>query len=233
MTGATRTPNAPMRRARGAILACSIAATTISLEPGQLHAQDRRLVGRLEPETASSVTRLADSVRAAGLPSDPLVAVALEGASRRATSDRILAAVREYAAALGSARGMLGDSAASDEIVSAAGVIVAGVAPRFVSDYRAARPAGSLTVPLVVLADLVARGVPADTAATALGVALRRGVRDDELAEFRRRVERDILAGATPSTAMTIRTREFPAMPAGAVTPIRPNAPRLRRPGPG
>ena len=55
---------------------------------------------------------------------------ALEGASRRATSDRILAAVREYAAALGSARLTLGDSAASDEIVSAAGVIVAGVAPQ-------------------------------------------------------------------------------------------------------
>ena len=233
MTMATMMPNASIRRAHAAIVTCSLAALVTALDASRLHAQDKRLVGRLEPETAVSVTRLADSVRAAGLPSDPLVAVALEGASRRATSDRILAAVREYAAALGSARLTLGDSAASDEIVSAAGVIVAGVSPRFVSDYRAARPVGSLTVPLVVLADLVARGVPADTAAAALGAALRRGVRDDELAEFRRRVERDILAGAKPATAMTIRTREFPAMPAGAVTPIRPSAPRLRRPGPG
>ena len=229
----TMAPNESGRRSRAALVACGLAALATVLHASLVYAQDRRLVGRLEPETALSVTRLADSVRAAGLPSDPLVAVALEGASRGATTDRILAAVREYAGALGSARGMLGDSAVSDEIVSAAGVIVAGVAPRFVSDYRAARPVGSLTVPLVVLADLVARGVPADTAAAALGAALRSGVRDDELAEFRRRVERDILAGAKPATAMTIRTREFQGMPAGGVTPIRPKVPRLRRPGPG
>lgn len=196
------------------------------------HAQDKRLVGRVEPELAASVTRLADSVRAAGLPSDPLVAVALEGASRRATGDRILGAVREYAAALGVARQSLGDSAVSDEIVSAAGVIVAGVAPTYVRDYRAARPTGSLMVPLVVLADLVARGVPPDTAASALGAALRSGARDDDLSELRRRIERDIVAGLKPSAAMSIRTRDLPSMPAGGVAPLRPKSPRLRRPGP-
>ena len=199
---------------------------------GTASAQDPRLATRLEPATATAVTRLADSVRSVGLPADPLVAVALEGASRRATSERILAAVREYAGALGVARQTLGDSAASDEIVSAAGVIVAGVPPRVMSEYRAARPSGSLTVPLVVLADLVARGVPADTAAAALGAALRNGARDDELTEFRRRIERDILAGAKPSTAMSIRRRDLPGMPAGGTSPIRPRAPRLRRPGP-
>ena len=196
------------------------------------HAQDKRLVGRLEPELAASVTRLADSVRAVGLPSDPLVAVALEGASRRASSERILAAVREYATALGTARQTLGDSAVSDEIVSAAGVIVAGVAPKFMTEYRAARPRSALTVPLVVLADLVARGVPADTAAAALGAALRNGAGDDELTEFRRRVERDILAGLKPSAAVSERTRDLPGMAPGTVGPIRTKSPRLRRPGP-
>jgi len=214
------------------VSACCLAVLTTAISASEVQAQDKRLVGRLGPEAAASVTRIADSVRAVGLPSDPLVAVALEGASRRASTERILAAVREYAAALGSARQTLGDSAASDEIVSAAGVIVAGVAPRFVSDYRAARPVGSLTVPLVVLADLVARGVPADTAAAALGAALRNGVRDEELSEFRRRVERDILAGAKPSTALSIRTRDLPGTPTGSAGPIRTKAPRLRRPGP-
>ena len=116
--------------------------------------------------------------------------------------------------------------------MSAAGVIVAGVAPKYVSDYRAARPTGSLMVALVVLADLVARGVPPDTAASALGVALRSGVRDDELSEMRRRIERDILAGLKPAAAMSIRTRDLPSMPPSGVTPIRAKSPRLRRPGP-
>ena len=80
-----------------------------------VQAQDRRLMTRLDPETAAAVTRVVDSVRAAGLPAEALVGVALEGASRRASNERILGAVREYASALGVARLTLGDSSASDE----------------------------------------------------------------------------------------------------------------------
>lgn len=226
-------PNAMCRSVYARVLLLTGVATGLGAV-GTAGAQDPRLSTRLEPATANAVTRLADSVRALGLPSDPLVAVALEGATRRATSDRILAAVREYAVALGVARQTLGDSAASDELVSAAGVIVAGVAPSVMTEYRAARPVGLLTVPLVVLADLVARGVPVDSAAAALGAALRNGARDDELTELRRRVERDILAGAKPTTAMSIRTRDLPGMRSGGgKTPTvrTPAAPRIRRPG--
>ena len=216
--------------ARRVALAAAMAAATAA--PTAIEAQDRRLGARLDSATAGAVARLADSVRAVGLPSDPLIGVALEGASRRASSERILAAVREYAAALGVARQTLGDAAVSDEIVSAAGVLVAGVAPRVVVDYRSARPAGALTVPFVVLADLIARGIPADTAASALGAALRSGASDDDLVEFRRRVERDIAAGARPTTAMTIRRRDLPGTPMEGVSPMRPKSPRLRRPFP-
>ena len=215
-----------VRSALGAACLCAV------LGPRAASAQDRRLAGRLDQETAVAVTRLVDSVRTAGLPSEPLVGVALEGASRHASSDRILGAVREYAAALGAARGILGESSGSDELTSAAGVIVAGVPTRVVGEYRAARPAGPLTVPFVVLADLVARGVPPDTAADALGSALRGGAGDDQLAELRRRIERDILAGARPAAAMTIRARDLPAAGSPGVAPPRSRSPRLRRPGP-
>jgi hypothetical protein len=213
------------RVVRGCALVAFVAA--------QAGAQDRRLMTRLDAETAAAVSRIVDSVRAVGLPAETLVGVALEGASRRASSDKIVGAVREYALALGVARQTLGDSAASDEVVSAAGVLVVGVPARVVGEYRAARPTASITVPLVVLADLIARGVPGDTAADALGTALRSGVRDDELTELRRRIERDILAGARPATAMMIRTQDLPGVhtPARVVRP--PSRPRFRRPGPG
>lgn len=199
--------------------------------PSTVQGQDRRLMTRLDSETAAAVTRVVDSVRAAGLPAEPLVGVALEGASRRASNERILAAVREYASALGVARLTLGDSSASDEIVSAAGVLVVGVQPRVVGEYRAARPTGSITVPLVVLADLIARGVPSDTAASAIGVALRNGARDDQLTELRRRIERDILAGARPATATTIRTQDLPGVQSPGGRLIRPpSRPSFRRP---
>ena len=211
---------------RGATILALLVAPNVAL------AQDNRLGTRLDSATAAVVSRLADSVQAAGLPSEPLIAVAFEGASRRAPSDRIVAAVRGYAAALGAARDNLGAAAVPDEIVSAAGVIVAGVVPTMLGEYRLARPSGRLTVPLVVLADLIARGIPADTAAVALGAALRNGASDDQLAEFRRRVERDIAAGARPSTAMTIRRRDLPGVSMDGVKPARQFPPRLRRPGP-
>jgi hypothetical protein len=202
----------------------------VALIAAEASAQDRRLVTRLDSSTASVVSRIVDSVRAAGLPTEPLVGVALEGASRRAPNDKIVRAVREYASALGVARQTLGESAASDEIVSAAGVLVVGVQAGVVGEYRMARPTGSLTVPLVVLADLIARGVPADTASSAIGLALRNGARDDQLTEMRRRIERDILAGARPATATTIRTQDLP----GVQTPRRlirpPPRPGFRRP---
>ena len=229
----TRHGNEPRRRVLVTVAYTTLLAIASTLlMPNVAAAQDKRLLARLDSVTAAGVTRLADSVQAVGLPADPLIGVALEGAGRGAPSDRILAAVRAYAAALGAAREQLGNVAVGDEIVSAAGVIVAGVPAGVLADYRAARPASRLTVPLVVLADLIARGVPADTAATALGAALRSGASDDQLAEFRRRVERDIAAGARPSTAMSIRRRDLPGPSIDGVRPVRPKSPRLRRPGP-
>jgi hypothetical protein len=58
---------------------------------------------------------------------------------------------------------------------------------------------------LAVLADLVASGVPADSAAAAVFV-LAPTARDAELAEFRRAVERDIALGAPPAAATSVRS---------------------------
>jgi hypothetical protein len=57
-------------------------------------------------------------------------------------------------------------------------------------------------VPLAVLADLVASGVPPDSAAAAV-LVLAGSARDADLVEFRRAVERDIALGASPADAAT------------------------------
>jgi hypothetical protein len=57
---------------------------------------------------------------------------------------------------------------------------------------------------LAVLADLVASGVPADSATAAL-LVLAPTARDADLVEFRRAVERDIALGAPPATATSVR----------------------------
>jgi len=167
-------------------------------------AGDPRLA-RLDPAVRPAVAGLVDSARAAGLPTEPLVQRALEGTSKRAAGDRIIAAVRRLARDLGTARSALGAAATGPEIDAGAAALHAGARPADLAALRARRPRQSLVVPLGVLADLVATGVPADTAAAAV-LALATGTADEEYLAFRRNVERDIALGAPPAAAAAVRS---------------------------
>ena len=176
-------------------------------------AQEARLKSALDAETFAKVSKMTDSARAESLPVDPLVGVALEGAQRRAPGVRIAGAVHDYLVALRGARAALGEDAAPAEIVSGAGVLLSGVSPDALRRIRAAGTRRPLTVPLVVLADLIARGVPRDTAARAIEAAARANARDDDYSALRRYVEQDILAGASPAAAAMLRVRSITGGP--------------------
>jgi hypothetical protein len=176
-------------------------------------AQEARLRSALDAETFAKVTKMTDSARAESLPVDALVGVALEGAQRRASGVRIATAVHDYLVALRGARAALGADAAMPEIVSGAGVLLSGVSSGELRRIRAAGTRRPLTVPLVVLADLIARGVPKDTAARAIEAAARANARDDDYSALRRSVEQDILAGASPAAAAMLRVRSITGGP--------------------
>jgi hypothetical protein len=61
-----------------------------------------------------------------------------------------------------------------------------------------------VTVAAAVLADLVAVGVPPDTAAAAV-IALARTTDDVAYLAFRRSIERDVALGASPVAALGVR----------------------------
>jgi hypothetical protein len=182
-------------------LACIVAA------PRALAAQDARLDSRLDARTRDAVAGVMDSARAQGIPSEPLVQKALEGASKHADDSRILSAVRALARELGDARAALGASSSDAEIIAGASALHAGIAPAALARMRASRAHGSLTVALAVLADLVARGVPGDTATSVISALTVAGAPDAELLRFRQGVERDIAQGATPSAALGVRAQ--------------------------
>jgi len=147
---------------------------------------------RVDAATRPTVAALVDSARAALLPTEPLIQRALEGATKRASGDLIVAAVRRLAVDLGHARDALGSTASPAELT-------AGASPTILAQLRQTRRE-PLTMPLAVLADLVASGVPVDSAAAAV-LALAARARDADLVEFRRAVERDIALGAPPAAA--------------------------------
>src|SRR6266540_2719582 len=172
------------RRERFMILVALLLAT-------QVVVQDPRLE-RLDPETRSSVVAIVDSARGMRLPSEPLVQRALEGATKGAGAPRIVATVRTA----------LGEGASTPELEAAVAALRAGASTHVLTNLRTARR-GPLTMALSVLADLVASGVPADSAAAAV-LALAPNARDADLVDFRRAVERDISLGAPPGASVAV-----------------------------
>ncbi|HZH80769.1 MAG TPA: hypothetical protein VFD68_05675 [Gemmatimonadales bacterium] len=159
---------------------------------------------RLDEATRPIVVALIDSARAVGLPVNPLVERALEGAIKGAPGATIATAVRRLAADLGRARDALGPGASPAELDAGAAALRAGAGPDVLTRLRRARGHRPVTMALAVLTDLVARGVPIDTATTAV-LTLAATARDQDLVDFRRAVERDIAIGAPPAAAASIR----------------------------
>jgi hypothetical protein len=168
----------------------------------QVAVQDPRLE-RLDPETRAAVGAVLDSARGLGLPAEPLVQRALEGATKGAPGARIILAVRRLTADLGTARSALGKDASAPELEAGVAALRAGASPQILARLHDVRRP-PLTVVLSLFADLVAGGVPSDSAAAAV-LALAPKARDADLVEFRRAVERDIALGAPPGTATSVR----------------------------
>jgi hypothetical protein len=190
-----------MMRARGyAVLLSLCLVTPFSRAAAQ---GDPRLE-RLDEATQPLVVALIDSARAVGLPVNPLVERALEGAIKRAPGATIASAVRRLAADLGRARDALGPGASPVELDAGAAALRAGAGPDVLTRLRRARGHRPVTMALAVLTDLVARGVPIDTAAKAV-LTLAAKARDEDLVDFRRAVERDIAIGAPPAAAASVR----------------------------
>jgi hypothetical protein len=157
------------------------------LTPGVSEAQDPRLTGRLDPATLNAVVAFIDSSRHDGLPSEPLVQKALEGASKGAPGVRIVAAVRNLADMMRTARSALGTQSSEQELVAGAAALRAGAAPDALGNLRRVRSSQGLAVPLAVLADLVALGVKVDVAYQSVLDLARSEATDEDFIRLKQR----------------------------------------------
>lgn len=203
------------------MLLATSAAAQDSLRP-----RDLDPLSRLDPSTRYAVEVLLDSARLAGLPTNPLESKALEGISKRASGRVIVLRVREVFRTLRDARNALGPKATSDELTAGAGALRVGISTADLAQLARTRHEKLLTVPLVVLSDLITRGVPKDTASTTIFQLWQKGAADDDFLGLWRNVERDIVSGTDPGAALLNRAREVPtrgpppaAPPAGARPP--------------
>src|SRR5687768_15614425 len=170
-------------------------------------APDARLEARLSAEAHAPVRAIIDSARTRGLPVEPLIQMALEGASRGADPQRIVRAVSSLADRMDAARGALGAQSSETELVAAAGAIMLGVPDATLRNLRQTQPDRSVALPLVVLADIVQRGVPVDTASSVIMSLSRARMPESEFHSLRQAVMQDISSGANPAAAAATRAR--------------------------
>jgi hypothetical protein len=194
------------------------------------------------------LSRIKDA-RARGLPARTLEQRALELSAKGVAPDRVARAIDEQAERLDSAQRILTargrGKAAGEEIDAAATALRKGLASAALGDLAQVAPLGrSLAVPLFVIASLIDRGLPADTALRQVLARLDARVSDQQLAGL---ASPQLLSGGQARTlagqpfAASRRAFAFdprgPAfVPGGAattgstVTPARP--PGKNRPSP-
>jgi hypothetical protein len=182
---------------------------------GTVEAQDPRIGARLDAPTRKAISALVDSARAQGIPVEPLMEKVYQGLAMGADGPRIIVAVRSHTPALGSAHRALGAVASADEIKAAASAMHAGVPAVELGKMK--KQSGlrrSLTLPFTVLADIVSRGVPVQTAANAIRSLVGAGARDRDISAFQRNVQVDIEKGAQPQAAAETRAKGAVTTPA-------------------
>lgn len=170
-------------------------------------AQDPRLATRLPPQTVAALETILDSARARALPTEPLIQRALEGAGRGTEPTRIVAGVRALTERLVRAREALGPRSTQTELMAGASALYLGVEASALSRIRLTESSGDVTLPLVVLADIVERGVPRDTAARVIQSLTEARVPEESYQVLRRSVLLDISAGSLPVASVTARAR--------------------------
>jgi hypothetical protein len=197
--------------------------------PRQARAQEATLASKLDSATEAAVSRTIEMARTRGLPVDPLIDKALEGFTKHAPSARIAAAVDALLKRLELSRDALTPTFGAREIVAGADALAYGATREALASVRAGRRQASVAVPLAVLTQLVASGVPVARATTLVAELMRRGARDEQLIALSDVVRLDIASGASPEAALDVRTRGLnavlPLAPAAGAAAAEVNAP--------
>jgi hypothetical protein len=202
------------------MLALPVGASPSAQEPDPL--------SRLDPSSRYAIEVMMDSAGRVGLPPEALLSKTLEGIRKGHPSARVVQVVRRYFGHLRDARAALGPDASPDELTAAAGALLAGVDQSSLAKLRPSRKNRSILTPLVVLADLVSRGVPSSDASSAIIRWLQGGAADSDFMGLWKGVEEDIISGAPPAAALDRRAREIPgrAPPGGRLPPTAPTPQR-------
>jgi hypothetical protein len=149
-----------------------------------LPAQESRITARFPAADALAITALIDSAAQQGLPREPLILRALEGAAKGIPGPRVRLVLARYRDAMIRARDVVGQGSDPTELATAAAALLEGVPPAHLAELRQLRGSKSITVPLGAYLDMMARGTSAAIAWDRVNVLARRKAADQEFARL-------------------------------------------------
>jgi hypothetical protein len=187
----------------GRSLAVAAVAALVALSGVRAGAQqENRLAGIRDDATRNVVIEQLGVARERGVPLEPLLAKALEGVAKRASSASIRAAMDALQKRLRKANELLAPSATVDELSAGADALYVGVPGSTLKMMRKAAPQRSIAVELGVLTELVARNVPPKKASKMVLDLMARGATSAQLTALNNAVQNDVAAGLTPEAAL-------------------------------
>jgi hypothetical protein len=211
----------PSRALFAALLAAAFA-------PAGLRAQDdlrARVLAAYGPQAAERIDAVTERARRAGVPAEPLLEKALEGAAKRVPAERVLPVLAAYADRLQAAAALFDGPPDRHRLVAATDALRRGVPEAAVAGVvRSGNGAGPAS--LVVLADLVEAGVPVELARGMVEEAIARGGGPDALLDLPAAVQKHIRSGSNPGDAARAAAAAARTVPRGPPPGVgRGNAP--------
>jgi hypothetical protein len=200
-------------------------------------AQQDPLRQRLDPATYAALQPVLEQARKDSLPLKAIEAKALEGQAKRRPAEQVVAAVRQLAADLKTARLALRDAVpqraiAEGEVIAAAEATRQGVPSEIVTAVvRQARPDAPLEIPLALLGALVSRRVPVEEAANVIAHLLASGIPQERMVEIPQRLDVALRVGAPPVAALSTALQSL-GIPTPPAPPARSRPPGIRPPVP-
>jgi hypothetical protein len=182
-------------------------------------AQDSLPLANVDRETATLLMRIVDSARARGLPTDRIVAKISQGVLLHSAPERIVLAAQSVATRLEDARAALAPKPTANDIAAGGDALsVVGVTKVALQAVRLASPKQPVAVPIAVLAQLVASGVPAKRATEIVTDLIRRGASNRQFVDLGNNVNADVGRGARAMASLDVRLQGLTAVlaPAGS-----------------
>ena len=157
----------------------------------------------LPAQVFQSLDALATEAAAEGIPAEPLYNKALEGMAKHVPPDRLLPAISRYAGQLRQARGAFGMAGSGPLLIAGADALQRGVEVEILRRLGEGEGEGPGPSPMavLVLADLVEAGVPADRALGVLREAMRMRAQEQQMLGISGRVRQLMRQGQSPQDA--------------------------------